>query len=503
MGIAIDAVTIAISMLVAWFIRFSSGFMLVEGWHLSMSQYMRPSIILIPLYLVLYNVFKLYVPQRRNTMVREISAVIKANILGVLIFTLGLFLAKQIHYSRYFIMIFAMVNVTLTILERVSLRLILRRLRKDGKNLKHILLVGYSNTSTELIEKINKNKYWGYNVVGILDDSLCSKEIDKNFDNISEILVTSLEQAAATVYEEFTTDDLKEKYQRERSEEKLNYYKYKSKIIGKMDRLTTLLSKCDIDEVFITLSIKDYDKIEKIINICEKNGVRAQIVPDYYKYLPAKPHIEDVEGLPIINIRYIPLDDIFNKFIKRAIDIVGSLVAIILFSPVMLVAAIGTKISSPGPLIFKQERVGLNKKNFTMYKFRSMRVQDSKEEKKEWTTTNDPRKTKVGSFLRKTSIDELPQLFNVLKGDMSLIGPRPERPFFVEKFKEEIPKYMVKHQVRPGMTGWAQVNGFRGDTSIKKRIEHDIYYIENWSIGLDVKIAFLTVFKGFVNKNAY
>lgn len=503
MGIVIDAVTIALSMLIAWFIRFSSGFMLVEGWHLSINQYMKPIIILVPLYLILYNCFKLYVPQRRNTMIREISSVIKANILGVLIFTLGLFITKQIHYSRYFIMIFAMVNTFLTVLERASLRLILRRLRKDGKNLKHILLVGYSNTSTELIEKINKNKYWGYNVVGILDDNLCSEEVDKNFESISEILVTSLEQAAATIYEEFTSDDLKDKYLRETEEEKKNYLKYKKKIIGTVERLNGLLNKCEIDEVFITLSIKDYDKIEKIIGVCEKNGVRAQIVPDYYKYLPAKPHIEDVEGLPIINIRYIPLDDIFNKFIKRVVDIVGSLVAITLFSPVMLIAAIATKISSPGPLIFKQERVGLNKKNFTMYKFRSMRVQDKKDEKKEWTTTNDPRKTKVGAFLRKTSIDELPQLFNVLKGDMSLIGPRPERPFFVEKFKEEIPKYMVKHQVRPGMTGWAQVNGLRGDTSIKKRIEHDIYYIENWTLGLDIKIAFLTVFKGFVNKNAY
>ena len=503
MGIVIDAIILLIAMLSAWFIRFASGFMVADEWHLSVNQYMKPIIILVPLYLSLYAIFKLYVPQRRNTMIREISAVIKANILGVLIFTLWLFVAKQIHYSRYFIMIFAMVNTSLTILERVSLRLILRSLRRDGKNLKHILLVGYSNTSTELIEKIIKNKYWGYNVVGILDDTLCSMKVDKNFHSISEILVTSLEQAAATIYEEFTSDDLREKYLRETEEEKQNYLRYKDKIIGKVERLNEILNKCDIDEVFITLSIKDYDKIGKIIGICEKNGVRAQIVPDYYKYLPAKPHIEDVEGLPIINIRYIPLDDIFNKFIKRAMDIVGSLVAITLFSPVMLIAAIGTKISSPGPLIFKQERVGLNKKNFTMYKFRSMRVQELKEEKKEWTTTNDPRKTKFGAFLRKTSIDELPQLFNVLKGDMSLIGPRPERPFFVEKFKEEIPKYMVKHQVRPGMTGWAQVNGFRGDTSIKKRIEHDIYYIENWTLGLDIKIAFLTIFRGFVNKNAY
>ncbi len=169
----------------------------------------------------------------------------------------------------------------------------------------------------------------------------------------------------------------------------------------------------------------------------------------------------------------------------------------------MLITALTIKLTSTGPLIFKQERVGLQNKSFAMYKFRSMVVQDASREKNKWTTKDDPRVTKVGRFIRKTSIDELPQLWNVLKGDMSLVGPRPERPLFVEKFKEEIPRYMIKHQVRPGLTGWAQVNGYRGDTSIRKRIEFDLYYIENWTIGFDFKILFLTFFKGFVNKNAY
>ena len=189
--------------------------------------------------------------------------------------------------------------------------------------------------------------------------------------------------------------------------------------------------------------------------------------------------------------------------IKRLMDIVGSLVCIILFSPIMAVVAVLVKKSSPGPIIFCQERVGLHNKPFKMYKFRSMGVQSASKEQKAWTVHNDPRVTPVGRIIRKTSLDELPQLFNVLKGDMSLIGPRPERPLFVEKFKEEIPRYMIKHQVRPGMTGWAQVCGFRGDTSIEGRIEHDIFYIENWTLGLDIKILFLTVFKGFINKNAY
>ena len=198
-----------------------------------------------------------------------------------------------------------------------------------------------------------------------------------------------------------------------------------------------------------------------------------------------------------MNIRRIPLDNRANAIVKRAMDVCGSLLLIVLTSPVMLFAAVGTKLSSPGPVIFRQERVGLNKKPFVMYKFRSMRVNDS--ENSGWSTDEDPRKTKFGAFIRKCSIDELPQFFNVLKGDMSLIGPRPELPHFVDQFKETVPLYMVKHQVRPGITGWAQVNGFRGDTSIEERIHHDLFYIENWSVLLDIKILFLTVFTALIN----
>ncbi len=210
-----------------------------------------------------------------------------------------------------------------------------------------------------------------------------------------------------------------------------------------------------------------------------------------------------MDGLAVVNIRRVPLTNLVNKALKRIVDIFGASVGIIFFSPLMLAAAVGVKVTSKGPLIFKQERVGLHNKSFQMYKFRSMEVQPAEEEKKGWTKKNDPRVTKIGKILRKTSIDELPQLFNVLKGDMSLVGPRPERPLYVEKFKEEIPRYMIKHQVRPGITGWAQVSGYRGDTSIRKRIEYDLYYIENWSMAFDFKIIFLTFFKGFISKNAY
>jgi exopolysaccharide biosynthesis polyprenyl glycosylphosphotransferase len=213
--------------------------------------------------------------------------------------------------------------------------------------------------------------------------------------------------------------------------------------------------------------------------------------------------MEDMNGLPVINIRNVPLNNYVNRLLKRLVDVVGSIVAILVFSIPMLIVAITIKVTSPGPIIFSQVRVGLHNRQFKMYKFRSMVVQTEKSEKKAWTTSNDTRVTRIGKFIRKTSIDELPQLFNIFMGNMSMVGPRPERPYFVEKFKEEVPRYMIKHQVRPGLTGWAQINGYRGDTSIRKRIEHDLYYIENWSIGLDFKILFLTIFKGFINKNAY
>ncbi len=275
------------------------------------------------------------------------------------------------------------------------------------------------------------------------------------------------------------------------------------KVLGTLGNLEYILPENKLDEIAITLSLKDYDYLEGVVDICEKSGVHTKFIPDYSSLIPSRPYTEDLMGLPVINIRYVPLTNTGNMMIKRAMDIVGSVFGIIITSPIMLLSAILVKCSSPGPVIFKQERVGLHNKSFYMYKFRSMAMQTAAEEKKGWTVRNDPRVTGIGKILRRTSIDELPQLFNILKGDMSLVGPRPERPQFVEKFREEIPRYMVKHQVRPGLTGWAQVNGLRGDSSIKKRIEYDIYYIENWTLGFDIKIILMTFFTGFINKNAY
>ena len=341
-------------------------------------------------------------------------------------------------------------------LVRITIRYLLRDIRKRGLNQKHILLVGYSKAAEAYIDRILENPQWGYQIRGILDDNV----------------------EAGTMYRGI-------------------------KVLGRIANLMVILPENRLDEIAITLGLSEYYRLEEIVGMCEKSGVHTKFIPDYNKIIPTKPYTEDILGLPVINIRYVPLSNTFNAMVKRLMDVVGAIMAIIVSSPVMLLMCILIKLTSPGPLIYRQERVGLHNKNFWMYKFRSMEIQPEAEEKKAWTVKNDPRVTGIGKFMRRTSIDELPQLFNILKGDMSLVGPRPERPFFVEKFREEIPRYMVKHQVRPGLTGWAQVNGYRGDTSIRKRIDCDLYYIENWSIGFDIKILFLTIFKGFINKNAY
>ena len=384
-----------------------------------------------------------------------------ANTVGILIVFAGFFLVLSYteeakNFSRSMFAYFYIFNIVLEEVERLVVRGFLRSIRRRGYNQKHILLVGYSKAAEQYIDRIKQNPQWGYNIRGILDDNI----------------------ARGTVYKGV-------------------------KVIGSIENLTFILPENKLDEIAITLGLEEYYKLEKIVSQCEKSGVHTKFIPDYGNIIPTRPYTEDLLGLPVINIRYVPLSNTFNAMVKRLMDIVGSIICIVIFSPVMLLSAILVKITSSGPLIFKQERVGLHNEKFMMYKFRTMYVQTEEEEKKGWTQKNDPRVTKVGGFLRKTSLDEFPQLFNVLKGDMSLVGPRPERPQYVEKFREEIPRYMIKHQVRPGMTGWAQVNGYRGDTSIRKRIEHDLYYIENWTLGLDIKILFLTVFKGFINKNAY
>ena len=454
--VVIDALVIIFSYTAAWYLRFKSGIFELDPWFLSLQEYMKALLIIVPGYLILYYAFQLYTPKRVQGRRYEAWHIVQANTIGLMAYILFLYLTKQSDFSRTMFFVFFCVNVFSEVTVRNIIREGLRNMRKKGYNQKRILLIGYSRAAEQYIDRILSNPEWGYIVRGILADN----------------------KPRGTEYRGI-------------------------KVLGRVENLTIILPENKLDEIAITLGLAEYHKLEHIVSMCEKSGVHTKFIPDYNNIIPTKPYTEDLLGLPVINIRHVPLSNALNAFTKRCVDLFGAIVALILFSPVMAVVSVIIKATSPGPLIFKQERIGLQNKPFPMYKFRSMVVQDAASEKAKWTVQNDPRVTPIGKFIRKTSIDELPQLFNVLKGDMSLVGPRPERPQFVEKFREEIPRYMVKHQVRPGLTGWAQVNGFRGDTSIRKRIEHDLYYIENWTLGFDFKILFLTFFKGFVNKNAY
>lgn len=428
----IDAGIIAVSYILSWYLRFHSAFFPPSPGGLPVNVYMSALIFVIPGYLILYSLFQLYMPRRVQSRRREVWNIVQANVIGFMEFIFVLYFTKQEHFSRQMLVLFLVINVTLECISRNVIRYVLWKMRSQGFNQKHILLVGNSRAAGQYQEKIRQNPRWGYHVLGVLDD---------------------------------------------------------------IDKLEETIREHDLDEIVITLRMSEYEKLERVVDICEKSGVHTKFIPDYGNLIPTRPYIEDVQGIPVINIRRVPLNSRWNQFLKRTVDIAGALIAIVLFSPVMLITAISLKIAGNGSVIYKQERVGMHNKKFCMYKFRSMIEQDEAYEKEKWTVKNDARITTIGKFIRKMSIDELPQLFNVVKGEMSLVGPRPERPQFVEKFKNEIPRYMVKHQVRPGMTGWAQIHGYRGDTSIEKRIEYDLYYIENWSLGLDFKILCLTLFK--------
>ncbi|MDD5900714.1 MAG: undecaprenyl-phosphate glucose phosphotransferase [Lachnospiraceae bacterium] len=452
--IVADGIFILLSYWVAYLLRFVWLDMDKAGDY-TVEVYGRFLLVVLPVYLIIYWFCGLYAPKRGRGMQWELWLLIKANVISGVGFIVLLFLFKM-DISRWFLAFFYGTNLVLEGVFRFTVKKILEYFRRKGKNLKHVLIVGYSRAAEAYIDRILANPQWGYYIHGILDDKM----------------------AVGTRYK-------------------------KVSVLGTMSELSEYLKEHEYDEIAITLAIEEYEKLEKLVSACEYSGVHTKFIPDYNHIVPTVPYIEDLEGLPVINIRKVPLSNLVNRAIKRTVDLLGALTALVVFSIPMLIVAIMIKATSKGPVIFSQVRVGLHNKEFKMYKFRSMVVQDAAKEVSAWTTKNDARVTGIGRIIRKTSIDELPQLINVLKGDMSLVGPRPERPKFVEKFKEEIPRYMIKHQVRPGITGWAQVNGYRGDTSIRKRIEHDVYYIENWTLGFDIKILFLTVFKGFINKNAY
>ena len=403
-----------------------------------------------------YHIMNLYQQGRYMRPYRSFPAVFKANCVyfGALT-AITAFVTRPGHRQiiLFWILFTAVISTAFLTFKRHLIKVVLQALRKNQYHLRKVIIIG-DNTATAIdyIKEVASNSQYGMTVIGYVGDKISESEIGV---------------------------------------EKLGGFRDLEKILDKY-RPT--------DAVF---AIDAYDKrhLIRLVNMCDDRCIKVYFLPVIYGFFKNSRQIEQVGSVPVINIHSTPLDNLANAAMKRAIDIIGSFLLILITWPIMLVAAVGVYISSPGPIFFKQKRVGRLGKKFTMLKFRSMRVND--ESNKAWTTGDDPRKTKFGTFLRRTAIDELPQLFNVLSGSMSLVGPRPEIPVFVEHFKEIIPLYMVKHYVKPGITGLAQIKGFRGDTSIEARIHEDIEYIENWSLMLDISILLKTPLKAFNKTERY
>lgn len=439
-----DALLIFISYIIAVFIRFElfSGVVSIQ---LTSPRFLFFTFVYSFAVTIVYFFAKLYQSQRMRMMGGAIVKILFINGLGTLMFIAILYLSRVMDFSRWMLFAFWFISSMAVILKHTVVRIILHYYRKRGYNLRHIAIVGNGRLAFQYKQDILNNPQFGYNIAGYFSKS---------------------EREGLGV------------------------------CLGPYESIESYLELHDLDELVIALEPHEVGFMKYVLEAADKEGIKVTLIPFYNEFYPAHPTFETIGNSKTINLRATPLDNIGWAMIKRGIDVVGSLLAIIIFAIPMIIVAIGVKISSPGPVFFKQERVGLGKKPFWMLKFRSMRTDI---DHNGWSTDEDDRKTKFGSFIRKFSLDELPQFFNVLLGQMSLVGPRPEIPFYVSQFKEEVPLYLVRQQVRPGMTGWAQIHGLRGNTSIEARVEYDIWYIENWSVGLDIKILFKTVFGGMMN----
>jgi len=440
----------------AYYIRFYTVFPAPAGipdTRLYMNPFVFGTIALI--WAIAFGLAGLYRPRRLKSRLDEFFTIVYAVFISVFaLMGLG-FLYRDYLFSRGVMLIFLFTDIIAITSFRMGLRSILARLRKAGYNIRRLLIVGGGDLAKTLIRKLNENPYAGIKIVGAVDNR---KRVGERVE-----------------------DDVK--------------------VVGRISEVKRLTRQLGVDQILITLPLSEYKVLTKLLNDLRDTLVDIKVAPDIIQHIMLKSYVEQVDGIPIVNLTYTPLSG-WKHNIKRLMDVALSSAALVVLSPVVLLVAVLVKLTSKGPVFYKQERMGVDGKSFTMYKFRTM-VDGADRLGREWTTKNDPRITKFGAVLRRFSIDEIPQFWNVLKGDMSIVGPRPEQPAFVHEFRNTIPQYMLRHKVKSGMTGLAQVNGWRGDTSLRKRLKSDLYYIENWSLALDVKILFLTVARLFNQKNAY
>lgn len=450
-----DLLVISASWLGAYYFRFYWG--PVSVYHEVPD--IRPYLLLLGLIVIVWGIafkaFGLYRPKRISSRLAEVRDIAKACTLAVLILIAATFFLKQFEFSRIVIACFWVFSIVSVSLVRSSFREALRLTRRSGYNLRHVLIVGEGALAHTVADRIRTRPELGFRIRGLLvaDPGMVGRQID----GLSAI--------------------------------------------GTYEQAGELAEVLSIDRVFISIPLEAYGRMEAILRTLENGTAAVNVVPDLHQYVTLRGGVEEFEGLPLISLQDSPHYG-WNLVGKRALDIVLSGVALLIAGPLLLLLAAVIKMTSPGPVLYRQERMGLDGKTFQMLKFRSMRHDAEDETGPVWAARDDERRTGIGALLRRTSLDELPQLVNVLKGEMSLVGPRPERPVFIEEFRKRVPRYMLRHTVKAGITGWAQVNGWRGDTSIEKRIECDLFYIENWSLLFDLRILWLSFLRGFIHKNA-
>jgi len=447
-----DLLAFSLAVPVAYWLRFVIEVQPVTKGLPPVSMYLN----LIPVVLVLYPVVfffqGLYHRRRIRSRFDEGLRVVVAVLLATVVLTAGLtfYRPPDFTYSRLFLVTFAAVVIVLVGLFRWSVASSLARIRRSGGNLQRVLVIGAGELGREVVERLNVHREYGFTVVGFLDDDPGKQQRD-----IHGVPVLG------------TSKDLQE-----------------------------VVVRHDVDQVVIALPLAAHHRTVQLVKHAGELLVDIKVVPDVLQYYVMKAGIEDLDGLPLINLTQIPLHGL-NQIVKRIFDILGSALLLLATSWLFPIIAWRIKREDGGPVFFSQVRTGMDGLSFELYKFRSMTTDAEGDGEEKWTRNRDPRVTKIGDFLRRTDLDELPQLYNVFRGDMSLVGPRPEQPKFVEQFRSRYPAYNVRHRVRAGMTGWAQVNGLRGDTSIRQRVVHDLYYVENWSLGLDLRILWRTLWLAF------